>query len=125
MRAYAGYSAVLTGLVYPVVAHWVWADDGWLSAQKGHPLLRVGVVDFAGERRRRFPGERRGACGLFGLEPRGARPRGALERTTNSLGSGVVHMVGGAAAGIGARVLGPRIGRFGTGGKPINGHSMC
>jgi len=108
MRAYAGYSAVLTGLVYPAVAHWVWDKDGWLStrrqrlsAQRGSPLLRVGVVDFAG--------------------------------------SGVVHMVGGAAAFIGARVLGPRIGRFGVGEvygveramlealakhTPIRGHSM-
>merc|ERR1712216_352494 len=39
-------------------------------------------------------------------------------------GCGVVHMVGGAAAGIGAYVLGPRIGRFGPDGKKITGHSM-
>ena len=32
-------------------------------------------------------------------------------------------MVGGAAAGIGAYVLGPRRGRFGPGGKKIQGHS--
>mmetsp|Transcript_13633 Transcript_13633/g.42189 ORF Transcript_13633/g.42189 Transcript_13633/m.42189 type:complete len:475 (-) Transcript_13633:111-1535(-) len=38
-------------------------------------------------------------------------------------GCGVVHMVGGAAAGIGAYVLGPRRGRFGPGGKKIQGHS--
>ena len=91
MAAYAGYSAFLTGFVYPVVVHWVWSGTGWLSAWKATgnraAWLNVGVVDFAG-------------CG-------------------------VVHMVGGAAAGIGAAVLGPRIGRFaGENPGPIKGHSM-
>jgi len=86
MGAYAGYSAVLTGFVYPVVVHWIWSGDGFLTAFRETPWLKVGVVDFAG-------------CG-------------------------VVHMVGGAAAGIGAAILGPRIGRFGPNAKPINGHSM-
>ena len=91
MAAYAGYSAFLTGFVYPVVVHWVWSPTGWLSAWKASgnkaAWLNVGVVDFAG-------------CG-------------------------VVHMVGGAAAGIGATVLGPRIGRFaGENPGPIKGHSM-
>ena len=82
MRAYAGYSALLTGFVWPVVAHWVWSDDGWLSPKLSSPLLHVGAIDFAG--------------------------------------SGVVHMVGGAAAGIGAYVLGPRIGRFDDGACAID-----
>ena len=86
MGAYAGYSAVLTGFVYPVVVHWIWSGDGFLTAFRETPWLKVGVVDFAG-------------CG-------------------------VVHMVGGAAAGIGAAILGPRLGRFGPNAKPINGHSM-
>ncbi len=41
-------------------------------------------------------------------------------------GSGVVHMVGGAAALAGAMVLGPRIGKYDANGKPraIPGHSV-
>ncbi|KAH8091922.1 ammonium transmembrane transporter [Aureococcus anophagefferens] len=82
-------TAVLTGFVYPVVVHWIWSGDGFLTAfvpEGKTAWLKVGVVDFAG-------------CG-------------------------VVHMVGGAAAGIGAAILGPRLGRFGPNAKPINGHSM-
>jgi len=87
MFAYAGYAFVLTAFVYPVVAHWVWSDKGFLSAFKSEPYLNVGTVDFAG-------------CG-------------------------VVHMTGGIAAGIGAYVLGPRIGRFdpNTDQSEFQGHS--
>jgi Amt family ammonium transporter len=48
MGAYAGYSLVLTTWVYPVVAHWIWSSDGWLSAFTDDPMGGIGVVDFAG-----------------------------------------------------------------------------
>ncbi len=65
--SYCIYSVVLSAIIYPVEAHWVWGD-GWLAN------LSTPFHDFAG--------------------------------------SGVIHMVGGLSALIGAAMLGPRIGKF-------------
>ncbi|WP_298483724.1 ammonium transporter [uncultured Ruminococcus sp.] len=65
--SYCIYSVVLSAVIYPVEAHWVWGG-GWLSQ------LATPFHDFAG--------------------------------------SGVIHMVGGLSALIGAAILGPRIGKF-------------
>ena len=50
--AYLVYSSVLTGFVYPIVSHWLWSSDGWLSASKslgpGSLLFGSGAIDFAG-----------------------------------------------------------------------------
>mmetsp|Transcript_15769 Transcript_15769/g.42380 ORF Transcript_15769/g.42380 Transcript_15769/m.42380 type:complete len:464 (-) Transcript_15769:387-1778(-) len=48
MAAYLCYSFALTAFIYPVVAHWVWASAGWISAFNANPLLGTGVIDFAG-----------------------------------------------------------------------------
>ena len=63
--SYCIYSAVISALVYPVEAHWIWGG-GWLAD--------AGFHDYAG------------SC--------------------------AIHMVGGIAAIIGAKLLGPRIGKF-------------
>lgn len=63
--SYCIYSAVISALIYPIEAHWIWGD-GWLSD--------MGFHDFAG------------SC--------------------------AIHMVGGISALIGAKILGPRIGKF-------------
>lgn len=47
-QAYLGYSFFLTAFVYPVVTHWVWDGNGWLSAFSADPLNGVGMIDFAG-----------------------------------------------------------------------------
>lgn len=63
--SYCIYSAVISGLIYPIEAHWIWGG-GWLA--------QIGFHDFAG------------SC--------------------------AIHMVGGLSALVGAKILGPRIGKF-------------
>ena len=63
--SYCVYSAVISALIYPIEAHWIWGG-GWLA--------QLGFHDFAG------------SC--------------------------AIHMVGGISALIGAKILGPRIGKF-------------
>jgi hypothetical protein len=48
MVAYLCYSVMLTGWVYPIIAHAVWSPNGFLSAYHVEPLWGVGMVDFAG-----------------------------------------------------------------------------
>ncbi|XP_050521489.1 putative ammonium transporter 1 isoform X2 [Daktulosphaira vitifoliae] len=38
--AYIFYSTIISGVTYPIVAHWVWAPNGW--------LLNLGYSDFSG-----------------------------------------------------------------------------
>jgi len=55
LAAYFTYSIVITGLIYPVVAHWAWTADGWLAVN--------GYVDFAGSGVVHHLG---GVCGFIG-----------------------------------------------------------
>jgi len=48
MAAYLAYSVVLAGFIYPVVAHSVWSDRGFLSQTNENPFMDQGVIDFAG-----------------------------------------------------------------------------
>jgi hypothetical protein len=48
MAAYLCYSVMLTGWVYPVIAHSVWSPHGFLSTELDDPLFGSGMVDFAG-----------------------------------------------------------------------------
>ena len=48
MAAYLCYSVFLTGFVYPVVVHSVWASDGFLTAFNSDAFRDIGVIDFAG-----------------------------------------------------------------------------
>ena len=64
--SYCVYSAIISAVIYPIEAHWIWG---------GGFLAQMGFHDFAG------------SC--------------------------AIHMVGGISALVGAKILGPRIGKFG------------
>lgn len=49
--AYLAYAVVMSGIVHPIVAHWVWGHGGWLSARPSgtiSPLFGQGAIDIAG-----------------------------------------------------------------------------
>lgn len=48
MAAYLCYSVFLVGFVYPLIAHSIWSNNGFLSAFTDAPLGGIGVIDFAG-----------------------------------------------------------------------------
>eukprot|EP00967_Tisochrysis_lutea_P080624 scaffold110843_cov19-Tisochrysis_lutea.AAC.2 len=58
-NAYLAYTIFVSGWIYPVVVHWVWSVNGWLSYfqypggdqggnGKGWHLFRSGMIDYAG-----------------------------------------------------------------------------
>jgi ammonium transporter, Amt family len=48
MILYMLYSVFLSGCIYPVVAHAVWSNNGFLSVTSSSPLFGCGALDFAG-----------------------------------------------------------------------------
>lgn len=62
--SYCIYAAFFSSWVYPVIAHWSWSPNGWLSAYNANPLMGVGVIDFAGSGGWVLGGQRQG-CGTW------------------------------------------------------------
>eukprot|EP00210_Caulerpa_lentillifera_P000213 g208.t1 len=78
-RAYVLYTIVVTSIVYPIIVHWVWSEDGWLSTGKTpHTFNRsIGLIDYAGSSVVHVTG---GGAALFGAWRVGPR----LNRFTNN-----------------------------------------
>lgn len=60
--AYLLYTPFITGLIYPVVTHWVWSGQGWLGD--------LGFVDFAGSGVVHLTGGAAALAGVLVLGPR-------------------------------------------------------
>ena len=69
--AYLGYSFLLTAFVYPVVVHWVWDGNGWLSAWGDEN--KQAVIDFAGSGVVHMTGGVAGLMGAIMVGPRTGR----------------------------------------------------
>ena len=89
------YTFLITSFIYPVVVHWVWDTNGFLCAWGPNAIGRFTDGD--------------GAEQIVGM--------------IDFAGSGVVHMTGGFAALMGAKILGRRIGRFEEPEHLYQGHS--
>ena len=59
------FSTVISAIVYPVVVHWAWTEEGWLSA--------AGYIDFAGSGVVHHLGGVSGFVGALFLGPRVGR----------------------------------------------------
>ena len=47
-RAYLFYSIFITAFIYPIVVHWAWDGNGWMTAFTDDPIGTNGYLDFAG-----------------------------------------------------------------------------
>ncbi|GFR40282.1 hypothetical protein Agub_g440, partial [Astrephomene gubernaculifera] len=72
-NAYLGYSSFISAIIYPVVAHWVWCAEGWLGYSTTHPLIKCGMMDFAGSGVVHMVGGLAGLAGAIMLGPRMGR----------------------------------------------------
>ena len=61
-KAYLVYTPFITGLIYPIVTHWVWNPEGWLA--------QLGFVDFAGSGVVHMLGGTAALAGVLVLGPR-------------------------------------------------------
>ncbi|GLC53594.1 hypothetical protein PLESTB_000766500 [Pleodorina starrii] len=72
-NAYLCYSTFISAWLYPLLAHWVWCPKGWLGYGTQSPLLRTGMIDFAGSAVVHMTGGLSGLAGAVMLGPRMGR----------------------------------------------------
>eukprot|EP00469_Lotharella_globosa_P018735 CAMPEP_0167810792 /NCGR_PEP_ID=MMETSP0112_2-20121227/286_1 /TAXON_ID=91324 /ORGANISM="Lotharella globosa, Strain CCCM811" /LENGTH=496 /DNA_ID=CAMNT_0007709385 /DNA_START=99 /DNA_END=1585 /DNA_ORIENTATION=- len=104
LESYLVFTGVITTFVYPVVAHWVWSQSGWLSAvvtvSNGEPYLRHnGFIDFAGSGVVHMVGGISGLAGSIIVGPRKGFSDPKIRKTLKgqsdvlySLGVGILWM---------------------------------
>jgi len=70
-NAYLADTFLISAWVYPVVVHWVWSPNGWLSAfNTKAPLFGSGMIDFAGSAVVHMVGGLSGLVGAVLVGPR-------------------------------------------------------
>ena len=50
-NVYFLFCILVTAVIYPTIAHWIWSPRGWLSAfnvDDLNPIFEIGVIDYAG-----------------------------------------------------------------------------
>ncbi len=47
-HAYLVYAVFISAFIYPVVVHWAWDGNGWMTAFRPDTFLANGYIDFAG-----------------------------------------------------------------------------
>jgi Amt family ammonium transporter len=79
---YLGFSMLLTGILYPIEAHWAWSTNGWLA--------KMGFLDFAGGAVVHVFGAFAAIAGAIGCGPRVGRfhEEGSKNDATSSVGGG-------------------------------------
>ena len=93
--AYLAYSAFISALIYPIVVHWAWSSDGWMSAFNEDKFMANGYIDFAGSGVVHTVG---GTAGLMGAILVG--PRLGKFRKDGSVGIIPGHNIGMACLGM-------------------------
>lgn len=68
--AYLFYTVFITAVIYPVVIHWGWDGNGWLSAFAEDPIGTNGYIDFAGSGLVHMVGGFAGLMGAIVVGPR-------------------------------------------------------
>ncbi len=68
--SYLIYTVVITAFIYPVVVHWGWDSNGWMTAFRDDPFMANGYVDFAGSGIVHMVGGLAGLVGAIFLGPR-------------------------------------------------------